>query len=454
MVVDHIRDLPRAMKHGSDGAFDPEQVRPDFVPTDDYTSIEFARLENEKVWLKVWLIAAREQQFGKTGDFVRFDIGAESIVIVQREDGSLGAFYNVCQHRGRRLVDAPSGNLGDHFFCRYHAWRYELDGSPRYIHHQDDWNDCATFNPDQVGLKGLRLDTWGGWVWVSMDPDIKPLGEYLAPAPELLEAFEFQNLSITWYKTVRVKCSWKTAIEAFVEAYHVAGTHPQTMRGVSGGGNKAPATRVRDHTVIRIDRNTRRVAPGPNASDPRQRMLESVREQAETLQALVTDHYLRAAERMATEVPPDADLGKELRRLHREEMELAGARWPAGLSDELIKEAGDTWHIFPNTVLLASYNGALWYRSRPDAKDPEACLFDIWWLGRHPPGQEPPIQHDVYESPQLFGDSNAFLAQDFGNIEEVQQGMNSRGLAAARTNPVQEVAVSHLHEVLRRYINS
>jgi hypothetical protein len=218
---------------------------------------------------------------------------------------------------------------------------------------------------------------------------------------------------------------------------------------------KAPAVGVRDHSVIRIDRNgARRMPAGQSAGDMRRRMLESVREQAATLQALVTDHYLRAAERMAVEVPADADLGKELRRLHREEMERAGARWPVNLTDEIINEAGDTWHIFPNTVLLASYNGALWYRSRPDPKDPEACFFDIWWMGRYAPGQEPPIQHDFYESRELFGNSNPFLAQDFGNIEEVQQGMKSRGFSGSRTNPVQEVAISHLHEVIRRYLTS
>jgi len=430
----------------------PDKVRPDFVPAEDYTSVEFSRLEQEKLWPKVWLIAAREQQFSKLGDFVRFDIAGESIVIVRREDSSLGAFYNVCQHRGRRLVDELSGNLGDHFVCKYHAWRYDLDGSARYIHHRDDWGGCETFADEQVALKRLRIDTWGGWVWVSMDPDIKPLREFLAPAPEYLRPFEFDNLRITWYKTIRVKCNWKVAIEAFDEAYHVAGTHPQTIRGGGGGAVKAPATRVGDHSVIRIDRNNR-MSSGTAAGDPRARLLQAVREQAETLHALYTDHYLRAAERLAVEVPIDANLGQELRRLHREEMELSGARWPDELSDEHINAVGDTWHFFPNTVMLASYNGALWYRARPDGADPGSCLFDIWWLGRHAPGSEPPVEHEVFDSPQAFGNTNFFLAQDFGNVEQVQEGVSSRGFVGARTNPVQEVAVSHLHEVIRRYLS-
>ena len=434
-----------------DIGFRPRPVRPDFIPVEDYTSREFARLENERLWPRVWLIAAREQQFQKTGDFVRFDIGSDRIVIVRKEDGSLAAFYNVCQHRGRLLVDAPSGNIGDHFTCKYHAWRYDLDGATRYIHHHDDWSSCPTFGEEQVSLKSVRLDTWGGWVWVTMDPQSKPLREFLAPAPELLAPFEFENLRITWYNTVRVRCNWKAAIEAFDEAYHVAGTHPQAARSGAAAVPKAPAVRVGDHSVIRIDRNNR-MTSNRVAGDPRQRMLEAIREQASTLHALYTDHYLRAVERLAVEVPADANLGLELKRLHREEMENAGARWPADLTDEIINKAGDTWHFFPNTVVLASYNGALWYRARPDGLDHEYCYFDIWWLGRHAPGEEPPVRHDVYASPEAFGDVNFFLSQDFSNMEQVQEGMSSRGFNGARTNPVQETAVSHLHEVLHAYL--
>jgi phenylpropionate dioxygenase-like ring-hydroxylating dioxygenase large terminal subunit len=72
------------------------RVRADFVPADGYISPEILQLEKEKLWPKVWLIAAREEQFKAPGDFVTFNIADESIVIVKNKAGKLNAFYNVC----------------------------------------------------------------------------------------------------------------------------------------------------------------------------------------------------------------------------------------------------------------------------------------------------------------------------------------------------------------------
>ena len=429
----------------------PQLLRPDYVPAADYISDTFAALEREKLWPKVWLIAAREEQLKEKGDFVRFDIGGESIVIVRKKDDSLGAFYNVCQHRGRMLVEEETGNLKGQFNCRYHNWSYDYDGRPRHIRNREDWDGCPDVSDEALSLKKLRIDTWGGWVWVAMDPDIEPLHDYLAPIPEALNPFEFENCRITWHVTQRVNCNWKTGIEAFNEAYHVEGTHPQMVK-YGGTLAKAPAYPVGKHASIRISRNSISQAnPLITAKkDPRQNIVDATRELAPTLKALYVDHYERAAERLLAEVAPDADVGKEFRRLHMEEMALAGARWPATLTDEHIAEVGDTWHIFPNSVLLASFNGALWYRCRP--VDTEWCLFDIWWLGRHAPGKEPPFEHQYFPSVASFKGTNPFLEQDFSNMESVQRGMRSRGFTAARTNPLQEAAISNLHRVIYDYV--
>ena len=426
-------------------------VRPDYVPAEGYISDDFAKLEQEKLWPKVWLIVAREEQFKESGDFVRFDTAGESIVVVRKKDGSYGAFYNVCQHRGRILVDQESGNLNGQFVCRYHNWSYDYDGKPRYIRNREDWEGCPNVSNDDLALKPVRIDTWGGWIWVSMDPDIEPLRDYLAPIPDALDPFEFEECRLNWFVTVRVNCNWKTGIEAFNEAYHVEGTHPQTVK-FGGTLIKAPAYPVGKHASIRISRAAMSKANPllKEQKDPRQSIVEHAREMAPTLKALYVDHYERAAERLMTEVAPDADIGKEFRRLHMEEMAAAGARWPARLTDEHIAEAGDTWHIFPNSVLLASFNGALWYRCRPDGT--ESCLFDIWALGRHAPGKEPPFDHQYFPSVEAFKGANPFLEQDFSNMESVQQGMHSRGFTGARTNPLQEAAISNLHKVIYDYI--
>jgi hypothetical protein len=44
------------------------------------------------------------------------------------------------------------------------------------------------------------------------------------------------------------------------------------------------------------------------------------------------------------------------------------------------------------------------------------------------------------------------LSQDFSNMSEVQRGMKSSGFRGARTNPLQESAISNFLRVLREYL--
>ena len=44
------------------------------------------------------------------------------------------------------------------------------------------------------------------------------------------------------------------------------------------------------------------------------------------------------------------------------------------------------------------------------------------------------------------------LSQDFANMTEVQKGMKSKGFRGARTNPLQESAISNFHRVLREVL--
>ena len=61
------------------------------------------------------------------GDWQMEPVGREEILMVRQRDGSIKAFYNVCQHRGNPLVDDPKGNPR-RFVCRYHSWAFLPDG--------------------------------------------------------------------------------------------------------------------------------------------------------------------------------------------------------------------------------------------------------------------------------------------------------------------------------------
>ena len=76
----------------------------------------------------------------------------------------------------------------------------------------------------------MKCETWGGWVWINMDPECEPLLEFLDPAPSLLGPYELERMRYRWRQRLIFPCNWKTALEAFNESHHAAITHPQLNR--------------------------------------------------------------------------------------------------------------------------------------------------------------------------------------------------------------------------------
>ncbi|MDH3643173.1 MAG: Rieske 2Fe-2S domain-containing protein, partial [Gammaproteobacteria bacterium] len=98
----------------------PEQkLRGHRIQGSRYTSREFAEQEFEGMWTKVWLLLGRESEMPNPGDWQREEVGPESILMVRQTDGSVKAFYNVCQHRGNPLVSEETGSVR-RFVCKYH----------------------------------------------------------------------------------------------------------------------------------------------------------------------------------------------------------------------------------------------------------------------------------------------------------------------------------------------
>ena len=195
-----------------------------------YISEDYARAERDSLWRKVWLQAGRVEDIPQAGDYLTFDILDDSVLIVRSAPDTIQAYHNVCPHRGRRLVDTPKGARNargrrPHFSCEYHGWRFDLQGENTHIIHKEDWQGQLTGGCSD--LSKVNIDTWGGWIWINLDPDCEPLLDYLEPAASMLDPFELQNMRCRWRKWGVFDCNWKVALEAFNETYHVQTTHPE-----------------------------------------------------------------------------------------------------------------------------------------------------------------------------------------------------------------------------------
>ena len=202
---------------------DPSMLRGDPIPRERYFSKEFMDLEWDHLWTKIWHIAGREQQVEEPGDFIVHDFMRESVIIAKQNDGSLKGFYNSCGHRAARLVWDNSSL--DSFFCPYHGWKWGLDGILEDCPDRDDYPQG-----DPVGklkLKEVRVDTWAGLVWYTMDNEAPQLKKYLESSVELYKNHQFEKtVRVNWWRTA-LDGNWKFWSDNFNESYHTRTVHPQ-----------------------------------------------------------------------------------------------------------------------------------------------------------------------------------------------------------------------------------
>ena len=430
--------------------------RPVIVPAEAYISPEYARAEQDHLWRKVWLQAGRTEDLVETGDFITFDIGPDSVIITKKADGSIAAYHNVCPHRGRRLVDTPEGQRNargkrNSFICGYHGWAFNLDGENTYVEHKDDWQ--GSLCQDRAGLGKVRVDTWGGWIWISLNPDGESLREFLGVVPDMLAPYELQNMRPRWRKWVIFECNWKVALEAFSETYHVATTHPEfnefgQFRGWarnhglhSNIGYEAPKGQEEDVGKLRLGIGDARISTAE--------MQNFTWANANTN---TTETLIRVANRLKDELPegtPPADVSAYWIKTARDEDAARGVVWPVVAPEHTVK-AGTAWQVFPNFQIGHAVNNMLCYAARPYGDSPDMCVFEAAVYELYPEGEAPATDW-TYTKPHEWP---SVLQQDFSNMAAVQQGMKNVGFKGSQLNPYMERAIASLHYNLSRYMDA
>jgi Rieske 2Fe-2S family protein len=187
------------------------------------------RRELAAIWQRDWLCAGRVEDWPEAGDFRRLRVGDQQIVITRDGDGALHAFHNTCRHRGSLLCEHDAGRFeGGRIVCPYHAWTYGLDGAlqraPRST--EADGLHLADFS-----LYRVRLDTWGGFVFVNLAADSAvPLETFLGTEAANVAAWPLAELRRVHRETHRLDCNWKVFWENYLECYHCPGVHPDLCR--------------------------------------------------------------------------------------------------------------------------------------------------------------------------------------------------------------------------------
>ena len=208
------------------------------LPAWCYTSESFYQREVETVFRKEWIFLGRADHIPNPGDYFTVEHTGVPLIILRDRNGELRGFANTCRHRGAKLLEGE-GHCASHIVCPYHSWSFALDGR---LVAAPGMQGIKNFDIKEYGLVPVRLETWGGFLFINFDDRAPALLAYLGDIPQILEGYNFDSMVMTRSKTYQIACNWKLAIENGMEEYHTATVHrksigAQKLDVVPGEGN-------------------------------------------------------------------------------------------------------------------------------------------------------------------------------------------------------------------------
>jgi len=438
MLDKEVNPVPQALRE-STNTF----LGSDNLSTDRYLSREFHQLEVEKMWSRTWQATCRETEIDNPGDFFVYDIASYSIVLTRTESGEIKGFYNACLHRGRQL--RKDCGTAREFKCPYHGFRWTLDGD--FLGAPCQW-DFPHIQAEEFSLPQVKVDTWGGWVFINMDLKAQSLQDYMGILPEHFTRWKPETTFKALHVEKVIECNWKVAWEAFIESYHTVQTHPQIMPYLGDSNSQYDCWG---------DNVSRTISPMGVVSPH----LEDIDPDTTVNDWLEHGAWMSDGERV--KVPEGMSAREWLAEYYFEQysseygVDLASFCTRSEIMDSIL------YSLFPNFAPWAGFHPNLTYRMKPYGDSPDMCTMEIIFLMRFPEGTERPADCQVQKlgKDQLFSEAAGLegglgrvFDQDLGNLKMVQKGLRNLQSGEVVLANYQEIRIRHFHQTLDKYLNA
>ena len=209
------------------------------LPARYYTDPQLFREELERFYCESWVCAGREEQIADSGDYFLREIAGESVIITRDAQNKVRAFYNVCRHRGTRLVTEPEGKFLNRIQCGYHGWTYGLDGRLIGAPHMEEGSG---FCREEYPLNKVHAETWDGHIFINLDHEAQPLAEQLADLLQKFVPWRMNQLRLHRRIVYDVRANWKLVMLNYNECLHCPVLHPALNRLTNylGADNEQP----------------------------------------------------------------------------------------------------------------------------------------------------------------------------------------------------------------------
>lgn len=195
-----------------------------------FTDPELFELEMKYIYENNWVYLAHESQVANVNDYYTTYIGRQSVVITRDKEGQLHGLINSCSHKGAQLCRYRKGNKSS-FTCPFHGWTFNNSGKLLKVKDAKAGGYPEQFNCDgSHDLKKIaRLESYRGFIFGSLNPDVVSLKEYLNDATMIIdhivdqapEGLEVLNGSSQYI----YNGNWKLQMENGADGYHVSSVH-------------------------------------------------------------------------------------------------------------------------------------------------------------------------------------------------------------------------------------
>jgi len=191
-----------------------------------FLSEEVLAAEKAEFFDKVWLYLGHESELAKPNDFIARQVGGRPIMFSRDKKGQIRALINTCRHRGAQVCRDDFGNAKI-FTCFYHGWAYDTGGALVSV---PDGDAYASLDRSTHGLVSPpQVDSYAGFWFLSYNPDVEPLADYLADAKALLDLVADQSeTSMSVVKGAHhysMRANWKLLMENSCDGYHGMSVH-------------------------------------------------------------------------------------------------------------------------------------------------------------------------------------------------------------------------------------
>jgi len=396
------------------------------VSYEDSISPEFFDAEREAIFLRSWLCVGREERLPRKGSFFTRELPGRlaSIVVTRDLEGEVHAFHNVCVHRGNKVVwqehpNEESSGACRQFACKYHGWKYALDGRVDHVTNEGEFFDL---DPSKLRMPEVHCETFAGFVFVHLGREAEPLREFLGERILELEAYPFDLMSQRYGFSTRIKGNWKLAVDSVCEWYHPPYVHGKFIDpDVSKAEKLVPPVDAYHYDLFPPHQLTSVPGPPPLPA----------REPGSAGEAKRDQNWVYRLFRAGLFGVDDApDIGP----------------LPAFLNKGDIKFWGnDQFWIFPNiSVQIWARNFFITYTYWPEAVDSHVYEIDLYFV--------PPTNASERLAQELVVDSVIeFAMQDVNTIEATHSALSTRAQRQFHLSD-QELLIRNFHHVIREKV--